>query len=907
MQPTLPVSGWFSLSRFTVGATCLLLSFSTHSVIAGRGDVQPTHHQLTINVVGNGITGAIGLVPLALVCNPRDPVGGQCIYSVPDGMELRLNGNAPTHPAVFSAGTGPASGCVTSTCRFDMTGPASITATFDHNAPVVTMSISLAGDGPGEVFMDNTRCQNYDHDLSHLPTQYSGCSSNYAAGSEVDLLAWPPSASRFNDFSAGTNTANVCGAAARCIFILNEHSSVTARFSALTSIVVTPPNETIAVNDSRQYTATGSYSDGTGQSIFGGSGTWKTRTSMDEPRFNFAAAAAGGRVYAFGGINGRAPGSSMLASVEAFDPSTNTWSPRAAMSGPRAGPGAAAVDDRFVYVAGGNVAGACPIDNLDRYDSQSNSWEPLTPMPAGPRRFLSAAVVGRTFYAIGGEVNACGSLGTPLATMEAYDVDTGLWSARAPMPTARSFFGVAVVDGIIYAVGGGDASGNLATVEAYNPATNTWTTRAPMPSGRSLLAVAAIDKIIYAIGGNAGGYSNSVFAYDPSTNAWSNKVGIPSVIDTFGPNSLFADIPGQRAELSAATLDGILYIMGGLVKESGDPLPPPVDIVLSFVDGLVWNSSDTSVATIVNQNLSGFAFGRATALQDGVTNITAKVGTLSCSAAPGQCATLTVNSVVANRLPVVTIFGMPPTATLNLGQSLTRSGNFRDPDPSQTWSATVDYGDNTGQQSLTLGPGSPPNGPTGTFSLNHVYNQSGQFTVTVTVTDSVGGAGSATMTVTVNAAQISLGLPNQAFTDVNSNDSFACGSFFQSNVGTATFSATVNYGDNTGVQPLPLTVPGVSCGGGGGGSTGSFTFNHAYLDTGTFQISVTVTNNLTGVSKTGGFGVLVSEDQDPDPGCAVVTTNIVAANVPFTTIQMALFLNPMARSSSPRMCPLVQL
>jgi hypothetical protein len=867
-----------------------LLCFSANSLIAGRGDAQPTHHLLTINVVGNGFTGAIGVVPLALVCNPTDSNGGQCVYSVPDGTAVRLNGNAPTIPAVFSGGTGAATGCVTSTCRFDMTGDATITATLDQSAPAVSMSITLAGTGLGEVFMDNTRCQNYDHDLSHLPTQYSGCVSMYAPGSEVDLLAWPPLAARFNEFSAGTGTAAVCLTDPRCTFILNADESVTARFSALTSLVVTPPNDTISVGQSRQYTATGHYSDGSTNGIFGGTGTWKTRTSMLEPRFHFAAAAAGGRVFALGGINGRDENSSMLASVEAFDPATNSWTPQQGMSEPRAGL-AAAADDRYLYVVGGNIGGACPIANLDRYDTQLDAWSPLDPMPAGPRRNLSAVVVGHTLYAIGGELNQCfASSGTPLAIMEAYDLVTGQWSARPPMPTARTGFGVAVVDGIIYAIGGGDMTGNLATVEAYDPATGAWTTKAPMPSGRSLLAVAAIDKMIYAIGGNhGGGFSDGVSAYDPSTNAWAHKVQVPSLIDTLGPNSEFANIPGRRAQHSAATVNGIIYVMGGLVNDSGTPPPPPVNHTLSFVDGLVWNSSNTAVATIVNQNESGFAFGRATALQDGTTNITAKVGTLSCSISPGQCATLTVNSVVPNTVPTVTLFGNA-AVTINLGQNVSvtgsPSGSFRDPDLSQSWIAKVNYGDNTGEQPLGIVPGTPPNGPNGTFSLNHIYSQSGVFTVTVTVTDSVGGVGTATKTVTVNAPQISLGLPGSASTNVNSNNSFACGSFFQSNVGSATFAATVDYGDGSGVQPLPLTIPGVSC---GGNSTGTFSFSHMYATAGLFTASVTVTNNTTGVSKTGGFPVQVNGNEDPDPGCAVVTTNIVASNVPFTSIQMSLF------------------
>ena len=43
------------------------------------------------------------------------------------------------------------------------------------------------------------------------------------------------------------------------------------------------------------------------------------------------------------------------------------------------------------------------------------------------------------------------------------------------MSTRRSYLGVGVVDGKIYAVGGDDGNGQrLSSVEQYNPATDTW-------------------------------------------------------------------------------------------------------------------------------------------------------------------------------------------------------------------------------------------------------------------------------------------------------------------------------------------------------------------------------------------------------------------------------------------------
>ena len=66
---------------------------------------------------------------------------------------------------------------------------------------------------------------------------------------------------------------------------------------------------------------------------------------------------------------------------------------------------------------------------------------------------------------------------------------------------ARLYLGVGVVNGILYAVGGGNGNSVFATVEAYDPVSNTWTTRASMPTGRSGLGVGVVNGVLYAVGG----------------------------------------------------------------------------------------------------------------------------------------------------------------------------------------------------------------------------------------------------------------------------------------------------------------------------------------------------------------------------------------------------------------------
>ncbi|HYT93738.1 MAG TPA: PKD domain-containing protein [Gemmataceae bacterium] len=105
----------------------------------------------------------------------------------------------------------------------------------------------------------------------------------------------------------------------------------------------------------------------------------------------------------------------------------------------------------------------------------------------------------------------------------------------------------------------------------------------------------------------------------------------------------------------------------------------------------------------------------------------------------GFTGTATAVVTVANVAPTVTIGG---DATINEGDTFTRTGMFTDPGP-DSWTATVDYGDGSGVQPLALNPDR-------SFNLSHLYADNGSFTVTVTVTDDAGGVGSASASITVN-------------------------------------------------------------------------------------------------------------------------------------------------------------
>jgi hypothetical protein len=104
----------------------------------------------------------------------------------------------------------------------------------------------------------------------------------------------------------------------------------------------------------------------------------------------------------------------------------------------------------------------------------------------------------------------------------------------------------------------------------------------------------------------------------------------------------------------------------------------------------------------------------------------------------GLTGTGSFNVTVTNVAPTVNLGG---TVDLTFGSTLRQSGTFSDPGTTETYWATVNYGDGSGGMALAL---------TGkSFLLDHTYGTAGTYTVTVSVTDSEGDSGSASLTVNV--------------------------------------------------------------------------------------------------------------------------------------------------------------
>lgn len=159
----------------------------------------------------------------------------------------------------------------------------------------------------------------------------------------------------------------------------------------------------------------------------------------------------------------------------------------------------AGVINGILYVAGGN--GGTWLSTVEAYNPSTNTWITRSSMPAR-RRYAGAGVIDNIFYVAGGDDNTTTNPGTTFA----YDAASNTWATKAAMPNPRYTVASAVLNGSLYLAGGiGVSPGGVTAssrVEAYDPSTNTWTPRAPMPTGRWVPTAAVINGLLYVVGGN---------------------------------------------------------------------------------------------------------------------------------------------------------------------------------------------------------------------------------------------------------------------------------------------------------------------------------------------------------------------------------------------------------------------
>ena len=271
-------------------------------------------------------------------------------------------------------------------------------------------------------------------------------------------------------------------------------------------------------------------------------GRWETLESMPTARQEVAVAALGGHVWVIGGFGANAE---PVATVERYDPATNSWDARPPLPIAVHHAAAVTVGDRL-FVIGGYTGGRlrwAPLDSVWEWTDARSAWEKRTPMPTA-RGALAVAALGDRIHALGGSADA------PLSAHEVYDVGANRWTVANPMPTARDHLAVVAFLDRIWALGGRASfmGQQYANVEVYDPASDSWRTGPPLPRGRGGLAAVALPDRVLVFGGEAPlRIFNATEMYEPAGNRW----------------IAMAPMPTPRHGIGAVAVGTRIYVPGG--------------------------------------------------------------------------------------------------------------------------------------------------------------------------------------------------------------------------------------------------------------------------------------------------------------------------------------------------------
>jgi N-acetylneuraminic acid mutarotase len=265
--------------------------------------------------------------------------------------------------------------------------------------------------------------------------------------------------------------------------------------------------------------------------------SWTTKRPMPTSRESFGIAVYQNKIYVIGGKTDFSDYSSVN---EVYDPLTDTWEKKTSMPSARAYLDASVVDGK-IYLIGGKMSPNYPWPDSDEnyvYDPTTDSWTTKSQMPSVNQGYATAAIDGK-IYIQGG-----GAFSNPIANNLVYDARNDTWSQGVPLP--KKVYGAAgglttgaLAPKRIYIVGG-YVSEDTDLTQVYNLQRDIWTVGALMPTSRRGLAVAVVNDIIYAIGGcygstdliiSAANERYTPFGYgapDPSYDGTSPVIGVVS-------------------------------------------------------------------------------------------------------------------------------------------------------------------------------------------------------------------------------------------------------------------------------------------------------------------------------------------------------------------------------------------
>jgi N-acetylneuraminic acid mutarotase len=315
--------------------------------------------------------------------------------------------------------------------------------------------------------------------------------------------------------------------------------------------------------------------------------TWSFKKPMPTPRYGFGITVYQNKIYCIGGSSsgGYFSNESIKGVNEVYDPATDTWEIKEPIPTPRRGLGANVVNGK-IYLIGGYIpdssssTGFSVLSLNEVYDPETDSWTMKAKVPTAVVSFRSA-VVDSKIYVLGEGLN------------QIYDADTDTWSLGTPRP--HSSIGDArpvATTGVnapkrIYVFGGGKT-------QVYDPETDSWTFGADGPTDRYGFGVAVVNDLLYVIGG-------STETFDMF---WNSNVTLYATNEQYTPFGYGTPDPsydGTAPEIAVLSPENKTYYTANVTLDF--TVNEPVFSVHYTLDG------ETAVEISGNTTITGLAVG----------------------------------------------------------------------------------------------------------------------------------------------------------------------------------------------------------------------------------------------------------------------------------------------------------
>jgi hypothetical protein len=264
--------------------------------------------------------------------------------------------------------------------------------------------------------------------------------------------------------------------------------------------------------------------------------TWATKASMPTPRDYFAIAAYENKIYCIGGAVGFKVDEYGFYSYvrsgvnEVYDTVTDTWETRAPMPNDAMGLEAKVVVDCQAHVVNGKiyVMDWSFIDwpYMYVYDPAADSWSSGTRMPQPYPDYDSSPTSAVVDNKIIVTFEFSDRLNPEQQKIVIYDAETDSWSGGRSSPTIVICGAAGATTGVkapqkVYVLGPPGGFPQPVNNQVYDPEADAWTTATPMPTYRKDFGVAVVNDVLYAIGGY----------YTESHEAWLQGLVTPVAVN----------------------------------------------------------------------------------------------------------------------------------------------------------------------------------------------------------------------------------------------------------------------------------------------------------------------------------------------------------------------------------------